>query len=164
MSDTQLTPTSPDTELTPPAHSPQDGPAYKRLSLDNIGKAVRLHNEGLTQTQIAQILGVDQSAICRILQKVAIDRTDLAVSTAKAQSFAAVRSLVRWGKTRDKVGLDANKTLLNIAGVTEKRQDHGVSLQVNVGVALPGTPQYTALVQQEAKVNVAAAHNPAIDV
>jgi transcriptional regulator with XRE-family HTH domain len=152
------------TETAPPAHKSPNSPSYKRLSLDQIGTVLRLHNENLTQAQIAQIVGVDQSAICRILQKVAIDRTDLAVATAKAQSFSAVRSLVRWGKTRDKVGLDANKTLLNIAGVTEKRQDHGVSLQVNVGVALPGTPQYTALVQQEAKVNVTAAHNPAIDV
>jgi transcriptional regulator with XRE-family HTH domain len=152
------------TETAPPAHKSPNSPSYKRLSLDQIGTVLRLHNENLTQAQIAQIVGVDQSAICRILQKVAIDRTDLAVATAKAQSFSAVRSLVRWGKTRDKVGLDANKTLLNIAGVTEKRQDHGVSLQVNVGVALPGTPQYTALVQQEAKVDVTAAHNPAIDV
>jgi orotate phosphoribosyltransferase-like protein len=151
-------------ETAPPAHTGKDAPAYKRLTLDEIGKAVRLYNEGLTQTQIADVLGVTQSAICLTLQKVAIDRTDLAVSTAKANSFSAVRKLVHWGKTRDKVGLDANKTLLNIAGVTEKRQDHGVSLQVNVGVALPGTPQYTALVQQEAKVNVTAAHNPAIDV
>jgi hypothetical protein len=164
VSDTQLTPTSPDTELTPPASTDKPGPAYKRLTLDQIGTIVRLHGENYTQTQIAELIGCTQGAVWGVLQKVAVDRTNLAVAAAKANSYTAVRSLVRWGKERDKIGLDANKTLLNIAGVTEKRQDQGVSLQVNVGVALPGTPQYTALVQQEAKVSSSAAHNPAIDV
>jgi transposase len=163
VSDPQLTPTSPDTELTPPPAQIEDDRAYRRLTDEHKATILRLDAEGLTQTVIAQHLGVNVSTVCRTLQAYK-STVDLAKRRFEAAANTIASELVSWAQTRDKIGLDAAKTVLLGAGVTEKRQDHGVSLQVNVGVALPGTPQYTALVQQEAKVNVTAAHNPAIDV
>jgi predicted transcriptional regulator len=130
-----------------------------RLTRTEIALAWNLHQEGLTQAAIGQRLGVSQVAISQLLRKFH-DTSDIGKQLAKAESFNSVRRLVRFSKTRDKVGLEAGKTLLQVAGLTEKQQQTNVAVQVIVGQPLAGTPGHEPVINAEAKVVDHNPHNP----
>jgi transcription initiation factor TFIIIB Brf1 subunit/transcription initiation factor TFIIB len=123
----------------PPAPKQADEPKYRRLTLDQI-KAIRdLRKLDKTQTEIAQVLGVDQKTVSRHLQALIDDSTSLATDAAKASAYRRVRRLDSWTRKRDKVGLEAARELNRIAGLTDK-----AGIQANVGVqvliGMPGQP------------------------
>lgn len=143
-----------------PAFTP-DEPAYRRLRDADKAKILRLDSEGLTQTVIAQQLGTSQNTVSRVLREFAGTQA-LAKRFAEAQSLSIVTSLAGWTKTRDKVGLDAAKTVLNVAGLTERNQVGQPSVQVIVGLSLPGTVGYQANQPEGAKVLEGSLHNKTI--
>lgn len=139
MSDAALEPVS----ETSPAHTPDDGPLYRRLTYEQIRKALILRDEGFTQTQIAQHLGVDQTTICRALQRLGPDTSDLAILRAKSASLTAMDRAVALVKTaKPETQLKAARTVMEVSGVLSPDTGVGTKLQVAIvlGVQVTSTP------------------------
>ena len=120
---------------TSPAHTPDDGPLYRRLSYDQIRKVLVFTDEGLTQAQIAHHLGVDQSTICKALQRLGPDTSDLAIRRAKAASLTAMDRAVALVKTaKPETQLKAARTVMEVSGVLST--DTGVGTKVQVAIVL----------------------------
>jgi hypothetical protein len=145
--------------LAQPVHTEEDDRAYRRLTDADKGLILRLTDDGLSQTLIAKHLGCAQGTVSRCLREFA-GTTHLARRKAEAKSLTVVDTLAGWVKTRDKVGLEAGKTLLQVAGLTEKQPQTNVAVQVIVGQPLAGTPGHEPVINAEAKVVDHNPHNP----
>lgn len=138
MSDLQTLPES--LSETPPAHS--EDVAYKRLTHDQIAKILRLHDENLSQPQIAAIIGVNHTTIGRCLAKFA-DTSDLALRSLKAKAQKAASRVIDIAENgKPDVSLKAAKVVLAASGVTERVSGINVGVQVIIGT--PGSPALNA--------------------
>ena len=126
------------------------GPKYKRLSVTEIGLILRLHDEGLTQVQIAQRLDKDQTAISQILSRLAGDSTAIALRLMKARSYQSaqrVTALAEKGKAD--VALKAARTVLEASGVLSTSSSITLGMQVVLG-----TPEQAAVDMRHVIVTV----------
>jgi transposase len=121
------------TELAPtkgkrvaPAHKP----AYRRMTNTDLAFMLRYHAQGMTQTEIAQRLGCDQSVVSRWLAQCE-DSTKEASSYLRGSALGMARKIVAKGKPSDLVA-----TLKGI-NVLEEQQQQSFTLAIN-GVVLHG--------------------------
>jgi hypothetical protein len=124
-------------DSTLPAHSartPDKPPKYKRLTHDQLGKALRLHTEGLDDVRIAAVLKCHQSTVNRALAGLGVDTTALAQHRLKASAFPAVeRTLAVLEKGKDDVALKAAKLVLEGSGVISTTSTVQLGIQVIIG-------------------------------
>jgi hypothetical protein len=122
-----------------PAHSADLTPKYDRLKYADIGKILRLHDEGLPQTVIAEQVGCHQSTISRVLSELGDDTSELAVRRLKVSALKAANRVVdiTENSPHSDEALKAAKVVLAASGVTER--DKAFTTQpmvVVVGVTL----------------------------
>lgn len=118
---------------TTESHSPKQ----KRLTALDIGWMLKAHKEGMSQVDIAQRLGVTQSAICRWLEKTT-DSKDVAKSFLAGQALRMAKNIVSKGLARDHV------QVLNGLGVLQAQESQGLTLVIN-GLTLHGTGRDAAV-------------------
>ena len=122
---------------TTPAHIPEDDdriPGYSRLSISDIGTALRLSEEGLDQAAIAQHLGCNQSSVSRVLRKLGPDATALAIRRFKRDALDSAERVIALAKaSKPDTALKAEKVILHAAGVLQASQV-AVGIQVTLGV------------------------------
>ena len=136
MSDAALTET---TESGSPTHPETHLRKYRRLSIAQLKYALELSREGKDQYQIAEVLGVNQSTICRALAHLADDSSSLAIDYAKSSAFTVMRRIVKHSLTKDDaIGMKAAQVVLAASGVTERVS--GVTVGVQVIIGQPGAP------------------------
>jgi len=121
------------------AQSPNTG--KKHLTQDQIAKILRLSDEGLTQVQIADAIGVDNSTICRTLANFQ-DTTDLASRRFKASAIQTAERLIAIAeKSADEDAvIKAAKVGLEVAGLTGQRVTGAGPIAIQVNVGMPGQP------------------------
>lgn len=125
------------------AEAPKRIADYTHLSQAELGLAVQLSNDGLTQTQIAQRLGCSQSAVSRALNAFG-STTNLAKLKAHNKALAVTEATIAGAI---KAALDGKAAdaleLLDRIGVVEKRQaeksgNTGVMVVIQQGSVIPG--------------------------
>lgn len=120
-----------------PAYIPGTGPAYARLTVTDIGLALALHDEGKSQVEIAQRLGVTQASISRLLKKLSGDSSVIATRLLKARAYrSAIRVAHIAEKGRADEALKAAKVVLTASGVLSTDTNINVGVQVQIG--MPG--------------------------
>lgn len=85
-------------QQTKPAHTP----AYKRLTDTDRVLITRLHKQGLSQVEIAQRLGCDQSSVSRWLAACQ-DSTKEATAYLRGQALRMSRHIVQKGRAADHI-------------------------------------------------------------
>lgn len=99
-----------------PNTAPECIPARARLDDADKGMIVFLAGKGKTQTEIAQVVGCDQSVVSRWLQKIE-PTVDLAKKRAHNLALPAVESLRRSMRSAEKTGKSGpQEALLKMAG------------------------------------------------
>lgn len=73
-------------------------PAYKRLSVDQLGQILILHKRGLSQRKIAEIVGCSQPTVSYSLQQLT-EPAEIPQAIAKAKSR---RALEQWDRAIEK--------------------------------------------------------------
>lgn len=111
--------------------APADSPTYKRMTTSERMLVVKLHDDGLTQTEIAQRLNRAQSTISDVLTTFA-DTTIAAKRYLAAKALRMAENVVENGQPRD------HNTAL--AGIGVLKDESGMRIQIAVGVSLPGLP------------------------
>lgn len=111
-----------------------NGPKFKRLTDTDKAFAIQYEKDGLHQTEIAQRLGVTQSAISQWLSKCR-DTTDSAKLYLRGSSLRMAENIVKRGLPRDHVAA------LKGIGVLEEQQAQGLTVLVggeghNISIAL----------------------------
>ena len=113
---------------------PKPNRGKKHLSYPEIGLALKLRDEGLTQVQIAQRLDRDKSSLCELLAQF-VDTRPLATKylQSRALSFAQ--------KVSHDANVDESLEMLDRLEVVPRRQvDHSKANQVNIVIGMPGKP------------------------
>lgn len=110
---------------------PADTPAYKRLTDSERVLILKLHDDGLTQVEIAQRLNRAQSTISDVLDAFT-DTTDVAKRYFRANALRMAENVVERGQPRDH-----NVALAGIDVL--KAGDHG-GIKIAIGLSLPGLP------------------------
>ena len=143
-------PTAQTTTLDRPAHKPK----YKRLTDADRALILQLHSQDKTQTQIAQVIGCNQSSVSDWLKQMA-DTSHAASTFFRAQAMPMAKDIVKHGRPADKVAV------LKGIGVLANEQASGVTVivggggQVNVGIMLsPPSRQLESEGVQISSVNV----------
>jgi hypothetical protein len=116
----------------------------KRLTQEEIGLLLKLHKDGLTQTEIAQRLDCDQAAVSRWLSKLT-DSTETAKSYLRGSALRMARNIVHNGLARDHV--QALKGL----NVLEEQQGGGVVVQIGISTDL-AKPTFASVVSADSPV------------
>lgn len=108
---------------------------YDRLAHADIGTVLRLADEGLSQTLIAQHVGCHQSTVSRVLRELGPDTSELAVRRFKSSALdSADRVIGIAEKSEDEpTALKAARTVLEVAGVLSTGQGVKVGVQVVLG-------------------------------
>jgi transcriptional regulator len=99
-----------------------------RLTAEEIGIMLRLRQDGLTQTEIAQRLDCDQKAVSKWLSKLA-DTTDAAKSYLRGSALRMAKNVVRNGQARDHIQA--------LKGLRVLEADDS-NIKIAIGVSLPG--------------------------
>ena len=106
----------------------------KHLTYPEIGLAIKLRDEGLTQEQIAQRLDRDQTTISDVL----LNFTDTRPIAQLKLRNSAVRFAERVIQRAD---VDQSLEMLDRLEVVPRRQvDHSKANQVNIVIGMPGKP------------------------
>jgi hypothetical protein len=100
----------------------------RHLTSEEVGLLLKLHQDGLTQTEIAQRLDRDQAAISRWLQKLT-DTTDVAKSYLRGSALRMAKNVVRNGQARDHIQA--------LKGLRVLEPDNS-DIKIAIGVSLPG--------------------------
>ena len=104
-------------------------PHYKRVSLRQEAKIYRLALEGHTQVQIAQLLGVNQSSVSRIL-------SDWGDTKQAAQDYLASKALdVAARAVTESDPLDLLERIDVVKGKGGDKSGSGLTIQI--GIAMP---------------------------
>jgi transcriptional regulator with XRE-family HTH domain len=111
--------------------APTDSPTYKRLTDSERALIVKLNDDGLTQTEIAQRLNRSQSTISDVLSAF-VDTTQIAKRYLAASALRMAENIVEKGQPRDH----------NVAltGIGVLKGDEKAELKVVIGMGLPGLP------------------------
>lgn len=105
---------------------------YSRLSYTEIGLALKLREDGLTQTQIAQRLGCSQPTISTLLSELSDTRQIARLKLNNGAVKLAERVLAQ-------ADVDQSLEVLDRLEVATKRQaDSGRGNQVNIVIGMPG--------------------------
>lgn len=123
---------------------PADSPTYKRMTTAERLLVVKLHDDGLTQVEIAQRLGRSQSTISDTLAEFA-DTTELAKRYFDANALSMAENVVRNGTARDHNVALAGRGVL-------RGQDAG-SIKIAVGVSLHGLPSQSEGAQKHSVID-----------
>jgi hypothetical protein len=107
---------------------PADTPAYSRLSDTDKVLIVKLHDDGLTQVEIAQRLHRSQSTISDVLA-VFSDTTVTAKRYLAAKALRMAENIVENGQPRDHVA--------TLKGLKVLAEDSS-SIKLAIGLSLPG--------------------------
>ena len=106
---------------------------FSKLSYAEVALIIKLADDGKTQTAIAQLVGVNQSTVSRVLAT--FDPTqDLAKKRAHSLALPAVESLERAWKAAEKTGKSGpQEAILKIAGVLGD-ETQGPRVLVQIGI------------------------------
>lgn len=85
-------------ETAPVSHKPK----AKRLTQLDVAWLIKAHKDGLTQTAIAERLGVTQGAISRWIESTT-DSTDVAKSYLRGSALRMAQNIVHKGAAKDHV-------------------------------------------------------------
>jgi hypothetical protein len=107
-------------------------PAYKRLTDTDRILITRLHKQGLSQVEIAQRLGCDQSSVSRWLSACQ-DSTTEATAYLRGQSLRMARHIVEKGRAADQVQVLKGFTVIP----QDQQPAHGPQIVIN-GFVLSG--------------------------
>ena len=127
---------------SPGLTKPADTPSYKRLTDSERALIVKLHDDGLTQVDIAQRLNRSQSTISDVLAAF-VDTTQIAKRYLAASALRMAENVVERGLPRDH-----NQAL---AGIGVLKDESGTKVQIAVGVSLPGLPTQSEGLQIQAR-------------
>ncbi len=132
-----------------PAYTPNTGPSYKRLTIADIAIVLALHDDGKSQVEIAQRLGVTQPTISQVLSQMGTDSAAIAKRLFHGRAYKSARRVIGLAEksTDEPVALKAARTVLEVAGVLQSGQQLTVGVQV-----VMGQPSHTALQAQQVTV------------
>jgi DNA-binding MarR family transcriptional regulator len=116
----------------------------KHLTSEEIGLLLKLRQDGLTQTEIAQRLDRDQAAISRWLTKLT-DTTDVAKSYLRGSALRMAKNVVRTGQARDHIQA--------LKGLRVLEED-GRDIKIAIGVSLPGLTIQSESSQKQAETGL----------
>lgn len=160
LGETQGMPRKPSTAL--PSNLSEDAgavqmsaPDYSRLSYDDLGKILRLHAEGLTQREIAQVVDTSQQSVGYALKRMSGDAKEVQ-ALAKGK---AVQALQQWDNAIETAAKRGDhrpaREFIELAHAelrpTQGNSARGVGVTINIGQ--PGQPLELPSIQVvEAKV------------
>ena len=115
--------------MAEPAPPESDTSKYAKLTRSDIGLVYKLHKDGLTQVQIAQLLGVNQSSVSRIL-------SDWGDTKQAAQDYLASKALdVAARAVTESDPLDLLERIDVVKGKGGDKSGSGLTIQI--GIAMP---------------------------
>lgn len=128
--------------------APADSPSYTRLTDADRVTILKLHDEGLTQVEIAQRLNRAQSTISDVINTFA-DTTLTAKRYLAAKALQMAENIVERGKARDHVAA--------LKGLKVLAEDSS-QVRIAIGVSLPGLTLQSESLQNQA-INVVGSDN-----
>ena len=129
-------------------------PKYSRLTLANIELILKLQAEGVTQTQIAQIVGCSQATVSQALSRIK-DAPNLLQALAKAESVPMLQRWIRASKAAAKRGDHRPAREFIELAAPELRPQQGNSAGgggVTITIGMPGQPLALPVIDVQAVV------------
>lgn len=127
--------------------APADTPSYKRLTDSERVLILKLHDDGLTQVEIAQRLNRAQSTISDVLDAFT-DTTDVAKRYFRANALRMAENVVERGQPRDHN--------VALAGIDVLKAGDQGGIKIAIGLSLPGLPSQSEGLQKQATIVVGA--------
>jgi hypothetical protein len=121
---------------SPEMHSGMDlrrRASFSQLTISDIGQILEWHDKGVSQVEMAQRLGKNQSSISRIISKLGADSSLVAkrhFATRAYRSAVRMTHIAEKGKPDD--AIKAAKLVLSASGVT--KEDSGTTINAVVVV------------------------------
>lgn len=118
-------------------------PKRRKLTQSDVGVLLKLHKDGLTQTQIAQRLGCDQTTVSGWIAKCS-DTTDTAKSYLRGQALKMAQNIVNRGLAKDHVAA------LKGLSVLDEQTQQGLTIQIggdghDIRIGLLSPPNVTVI-------------------